>query len=61
VAAYKIVFHDANGEPLAESSVEQPDDDSAVTHATRHRHPYILQVWRGADLVAAVPPRPKRV
>ncbi|HWF75714.1 MAG TPA: hypothetical protein VN694_00935 [Caulobacteraceae bacterium] len=60
MAAYKIVFHNADGEPVAESSVDQPDDDTAVTHATRHSHPYILQVWRGVDLVAAVPPRPER-
>ena len=60
MAAYKIVFHNAEGEPMAESSVDQPDDDTAITQAARHRHPYILQVWRGADLVAAVPARPER-
>lgn len=60
MAAYKIVFHDKAGEPVAESSVEQPDDATAVTHASNHPHPYILQVWRGDAFVASLPPRPER-
>ena len=60
MAAYKIVFHDEAGAPMAESAVEQPDDATAITHARNHSHPYVLQVWRGEALVANVPPRPER-
>ncbi len=60
MAAYRIVFHDRTGEPVAESLVEQPDDDGAVTRARNHSHPYILQVWRDERFVASLPPRPER-
>jgi hypothetical protein len=60
VAAYRIVFHDEDGAPMAESSVDQPDDASALAHATKHSHPHALQVWRGDAFVASVPPRPER-
>ncbi|HEX3407977.1 MAG TPA: hypothetical protein VHS81_12120 [Caulobacteraceae bacterium] len=60
MAAYKIVFHNEDGAPIAESSVEQPDDAAAVAHASHHSHPHILQVWRGEALIASVPPRSER-
>jgi hypothetical protein len=59
MAAYRIIFHDEDGEPIAESGAEHPDDDAAIDHAGRHTHPHEMEVWQGDRFVARLPPWPR--
>jgi hypothetical protein len=58
MAPYRIVFHDARGEPIAESAASHPDDAAAIDHASRHSHRHEIHIWQGDRLVARVPARP---
>jgi hypothetical protein len=40
MATYRIVFHDDDGVPMAESVTEHPNDDAAIAHAGGHSHPH---------------------
>jgi hypothetical protein len=58
MAAYRIIFHDENGEPFAETIQEHPHDDAAIDSVGRHSHPHEIHIWHGDRLVARVPPWP---
>jgi hypothetical protein len=58
MASYRIIFHNRDGKPVAESIVEKPDDAAAFDHASAHSHPHEMQIWQGDRLVARVRPRP---
>jgi hypothetical protein len=60
MAFYRIIFHDEEGEPVAESTTVMPDDDTAIDHAGAHRHPHEMHVWQGDRFIARVPPSPRR-
>jgi hypothetical protein len=57
LASYRIVFHDGNGEAIAESAASHADDITAIVHAGRHGHPHEMQLWQGDRFVARLPPR----
>jgi len=59
LAAYRIVFHDEDGQPVAESAFEHPDDQAAIDHAERHPHPHEMHIWQAGRLVARLPPWPR--
>ncbi len=55
MAAYRVVFHGDDDEPVAESTFEHPHDDAAIDAAGRHAHPHAIKVWQGGRLVAHFP------
>jgi hypothetical protein len=60
MAAYRIVFYDDNGEPIAESAMDQPDDTAALDQAAGHVRSHGMHIWEGDRLVARVPPEHRR-
>jgi hypothetical protein len=56
---YRVVFHDEDGAPVAESAASHPNDGAAVDNTGRHSHPHEIHVWQGDRFVARVPPKPK--
>ena len=56
MAPYRIIFHDEDGEPVAESVAEHAHDDAAIDHAGSLGHPHEINVWQQERHVARFPP-----